>query len=316
MIVVGGRRSFRDVISGALAAVEDNDIPTFSVANPVHFAIAIADAPPVSMKAAAVIDLSATDSNDVQITNPSPSNPITITSLGTGVPWVRVQVKFMDPNITVHIPAVVKTYNAGNISIFRALADGSWIEERVLSPTGTAAGVHYTSSQTITVVSASAYVKMWGGSGASSAGNTPNLYNSAGGTQGVGAPGYLEKFLTGLAPGKTLTYTRGAAGVASGGNGGASTLVSGTQTIATLTANGSVGGGTAGGTATGGDINITGQSGALTIPIYGDTGGGVIGQVGQNVGIGGRNGFAYGPDGSYYSPGNAGNPGGLIIEWS
>ena len=87
-----------------------------------------------------------------------------------------------------------------------------------------------------------AWLRMWGGSGASGNGAiSVQAYSS----NGVGAPGYLEKFLTGLTPGNTLIFTRGAAGTAwtagNGANGSASILASGTQTIATLTANGSNG---------------------------------------------------------------------------
>ena len=117
----------------------------------------------------------------------------------------------------------------------------------------------YTSSQTITVPAGAtrARVHMAGGSGGAQNWGT-----------GGAAPGALMKWLTGLTPGNTLVFTRGAAGAATPTAGGASTLASGTQTIATLTANGggvgnggTNGGMSTGGTASGGDINITGQSG-------------------------------------------------------
>jgi hypothetical protein len=314
-------------IAGTLAAVEAGDTTEFWSTNPGLMSVALATAPPVSRVAKATVDLSAADSNDVEITNPTPSNPITITSLGTGVPWVRVHVKFMDPNITVNIPAVpTKLYHPGDISIFRALVDGSWVEESIVSPVGSAAATQYTTSQTITIRTPRAKVRMWGGSGASGAGSSPNFYNSNSGSPGTGAGGYLEKFLTGLTVGNTLAFTCGNPGAATtgiGGNGTASILASGTQTIATLTANGSNGSqagnvaGSAGGTATGGDLNQTGQTGGNAPPIY-DTPSGpgtAITVVGYYSGIGGRNGLANGVDGVYVSPGNHGNPGGLIIEW-
>jgi hypothetical protein len=135
----------------------------------------------------------------------------------------------------------------------------------------------------------------------------------------------LEKFLTGLTPGSTLTYTRGAAGVATslnGGAGGASILQSGTQTIATLTANGSPGTpaidlntmstlmGGLGGTATGGDINRTGQSGGTAIPNI------VSGSISSSLqGAGGQTMLASGVDGTNGASGNPGRTGGLIIAW-
>lgn len=115
----------------------------------------------------------------------------------------------------------------------------------------------YTSSQTITNPGATkAIVMMVGGTAGS---------NSSGvGAAGAGA---LLKYLTGLSGGLTLVLTCGAAG-SSSGSGGASTLVSGTQSISTLTANGGVYN-SAGGTASGGDINVKGQytgSGASSGP--------------------------------------------------
>lgn len=202
--------------------------------------------------------------------------------------------------------------------------NGNWEETRfqqddaspVLSG-GLISIITYTASATITIPANArrAWIRMWGGSGASgvsqSSGNPPpnDIWSSA----GVGSGGYLEKFLTGLVPGNTLIFTRGAAGVAPSGNGGNTILASGSQTIATLTAGGSngtplgTGGavpGSAGGTATGGDINCTGQRGGNAI-----TSGG-----GNMPGIGGTMGLARGVDGSA-SGGNPGIPGGMIIAW-
>lgn len=85
--------------------------------------------------------------------------------------------------------------------------------------------------------------------------------SAASNAYGGGAGATLFKLLTGLVAGSTLSLSVGAVG---SGNGGNTTLSSGTQIISTLTAgggsgiNGSPG---PGGTATGGDVNITGQPG-------------------------------------------------------
>jgi len=98
--------------------------------------------------------------------------------------------------------------------------------------------------------------------------------------------------------------------------------VSGTQTISTLTANGSNGtpGGSAqipvvqggaGGTASGGDINITGQNGGSVIGSVADP---TYNYITTSIGQGGSNFFSKGADGGYPN-GNPGTPGGLIIHW-
>lgn len=186
----------------------------------------------------------------------------------------------------------------------------------------------YTASQLITVPTGAtkAKVKLWGGSG-----GTGGAYWSA--TGGSGGPGYLEKFLTGLVAGSTLSLTIGAGGTAgaassgNGGNGGDSKLESGTQVIGTLTAGGSIGtlaapsgditaGGGVGASATGGDFNQTGTRGsggavasALGPPINSMW----PGSAGVNVyGLG--QGGVHTPGGGSY-PGAPGLPGGCIIEW-
>jgi hypothetical protein len=173
----------------------------------------------------------------------------------------------------------------------------------------------YTSSQTITIPAnvTRAFVQMWGATGGSGGGTAVG---------GTGAGGYLEKYLTGLTAGNTLAYTQGAAGTAgtatptAGGNGGITTLASGTQTIATLTCNASNGSGsgtsagTLGGTATGGDVNVTGQTGGMPTSVGGL---GIAGSPG-----GGNNFFSLGATGvnaGATTAGNAGNPGGLKITW-
>jgi len=184
--------------------------------------------------------------------------------------------------------------------------------------------IYYAASQTITIPVGAhrAWVRMWGGTGASGAGGAP--YGYAVYAPGTGAAGYLEKLLKNLTPGNTLIFTRGTAGVVGatspGNNGTASTLASGTQTIGTLTANGSNGSaiaglqstGTPGGTATGGDINVTGQSGGSNAQIpVGDP---AIGAYMSWQTLGGSNFFSKGADGGYPN-GNPGTPGGLIIFW-
>lgn len=188
----------------------------------------------------------------------------------------------------------------------------------IATPTGTLVSVvTYSSTQTITIPAGAtkAFARMWGATG----GSGGVAGGSTGPTGGTGAAGYLEKYLTGLTPANTLAYTQGAAGAAgantgtAGGNGTASTLASGTQTIGTLTANGSngsagdtVGGataGTAGGTASGGDVNITGSSsfpvalGSTFVPGMSLFSSGVVGVAGSAT------------------AGKAGNSGGLVIFW-
>lgn len=158
--------------------------------------------------------------------------------------------------------------------------------------TGLIAILQYTSTQTVVVPlgATKAFVRLWGGSGG---GGTGGACATAGGGSGAG---YLEKFLSGLIQGQTLALTVGAA-AAAGGNGGNSILASGTATIATLTANGGIGGGGSGGTATGGDLNIVGQIGSVP-------GGGMTG--------GGR---SAGGKGGTSGAGAVGIIGGATIEW-
>jgi len=112
----------------------------------------------------------------------------------------------------------------------------------------------YTSTQTITIPKGAtkAFVRMTGGGGA-----------SAGNPCGSGAGGCLETLLTGLKAGLTLSLTIGAAGSGVGGA-PSSTLVSGSQTISTLTAGGGFAvnsGPGSGGSASGGDLNVSGNYG-------------------------------------------------------
>lgn len=103
-------------------------------------------------------------------------------------------------------------------------------------------------------------VEVWGAGGASGG----SVANNGG--SGGGGGGYCRKSLTGLTPGSSLSVTVGAGGSPGGpGNGGS---IGGPSAFAgILTANGGSGGpansaaGALGGTASGGDTNITGQSG-------------------------------------------------------
>jgi len=187
----------------------------------------------------------------------------------------------------------------------------------------------YITSGTITIPANAntAVVYLWGGTGGS--GGVFNSFNQCA-SGGTGAAGFVIKYLTGLTPGNTLTYTRGAAGLAgdpsgtiNGSGGGTSTIGSGTQTIpATLTAGGSAGSagtsstgswnttnGTAGGSASGGDLNLAGCSGT---DAFSDTTDASI-----MKGHGASNVYSAGADGavSSNSVGNPGRVGGCIIWW-
>ena len=226
---------------------------------------------------------------------------------------------------TSSLQGVVPGSGGGTTNFLRA--DSTWV-----IPTGVLiSSVVYSGSQTITIPAGASqgFVRMWGGTGGS--GGVTAVTTSA--TGGTGAGAYLEKILTGLTAGNTLTYTQGGAGAGgttsgtTGGNGGASTLASGTQTISTLTANGSNGStgvtaantstpGTAGGTSSGGDVNISGEHG-------------MSGTMG-NIGIANTTDFIF-PGSTFYSrgafgvstanaiptatAGNAGQSGGLNIKW-
>ena len=180
----------------------------------------------------------------------------------------------------------------------------------------------YTSSQTITIPAGAtkALVQMSGASGGSGGVSNNN-------SLGTGAGGYLEKYLTGLTAGNTLVYTQGAAGAAgasnaAGGNAGTTTLASGTQSISTLTCNGSngttnvyTGPISVGGTASGGDFNLTGMRGANGMaPDPVNDNGAFPGAAGATM-------YSYGANGigdvrpSAGLAGNAGQTGGCQIWW-
>jgi hypothetical protein len=131
---------------------------------------------------------------------------------------------------------------------------------------GFAGYAKYTASQTLTILGTKAYVRIGG-----SFGGGGIAYDSeVGAIPTFGQCGAaLTKFLSGLTIGGTLNLTIGAngssqssnnvAGTTPGGNGGATTLASGTQAIGTLTCPGGLGGAVDAviPVATGGDNNFT-----------------------------------------------------------
>jgi hypothetical protein len=217
-------------------------------------------------------------------------------------------------------------------------ADGSYAV-----PPGSAGAADGLISKTFPGVSATltiptgatrALVKMWGagggGAGADAAASANMSFAPAG-----GGPAYVEKYLTGLTPGNTLVWTRGASGAGAtgagnttvaGSDGGNSTLASGTQTISTITAGGGKGGGgvdlqvggLGGTTGTNGDFVMSGQQGgggfelldtiaapgASTTPVMGGVGG-------AGMGHGGEGSFSQGAA----ATGGNGTNGGIMIEW-
>ena len=209
--------------------------------------------------------------------------------------------------------------------------DGTGVTSWAASGGGSSSGtlvsvVSYSSSQTVTIPTGAtqAYVEMWGGSGGS--GGVLSTGAFAQGSSSGGGAAYLEKYLTSLTAGNTLALTIGAGGTAgvtsvsptAGGNGGSSTLGSGTQTISTLTAPGGGGSaalnygapGAAASIATGGDFNMPGQvgTGSTTTCASGQPpAGGVTGNA--------RSFGARGSPNSLSAPGIAGTVGGCIIYW-
>ncbi len=285
--------------------------------NPAIWYVGRADAAPETVPAAASVDLSAQDTNDVEITNP-PGTPITITSFGEAVPWMRVKVEFIDNGITLQNSATVvligganKLFRAGDISQFRGQADGSWKEEIIIIPNGGLLRIdNFTASQVVTIPGGakSAKVEMAGGGGfaqADGSNNTP----TAGGT---GA--YLEKSLDGLVSGNTLNLTVGLGGTTTTAkDGGDTVLTSGTQAIPnTLTAGGGKGGvGTApnaGGVATGGDVNQQGGSGTGSMVSIGTGAGNVVPQAiaEGNLWVSTNRAFGFGAANPGQTPGGGG----------
>ncbi|HKD77305.1 MAG TPA: hypothetical protein VKB76_17505, partial [Ktedonobacterales bacterium] len=143
-----------------------------------------------------------------------------------------------------HNPPIMNLLGHGDRAItakafgeYHCDANGNWQEtqyfaDSAIPSSGFVSSIVYTTSQTITIPGSRAKVRLVGGGGGGW--YTPVPYAGASGA-------YLEKFLTGLVIGHTLALTIGAGGTAPGTGstpGLASTLVSGTQAIATLTAGG------------------------------------------------------------------------------
>ena len=150
-----------------------------------------------------------------------------------------------------------------------------------------AAEFNFVGSSTFTVPAGvtSLTVKLWGAGG----GSGGNGYIEGGGGGGGGA--YASKVLA-VTPGQSINYTVGTGGGAGGYGGAFLGQVVGTSGSATTCSGVSAGGGQgggdgiggAGGTASGGDINITGQSG-----LYGQNVGGSLGPFSNEGGFSGLN---------------------------
>lgn len=131
-------------------------------------------------------------------------------------------------------------------------------------------------------------IEVWGGSGGGGTSFTSGPNTGGGGGGASGAYSRTQVTVTGLG-GDTLNYTVGAAGVLGLGNGGDSSVSSGTLSITTLTAHGGPTGGNASGvnspgaggtapTATGGTAaNISGNAGSPGQPSTGSGRGGIGG---------------------------------------
>jgi hypothetical protein len=203
----------------------------------------------------------------------SPATPIALT---------QAQFTAMINSFTSTLAGDVPASGGGTTNFLRA--DGTWAAppSATISPTVQL----QTGTQTVTIPTNATKLKVTliGGGGGGAGTATPTTNTNVGGSGGGGAA--CIKYLSGLTAGNTLALTvggagsGGAAGANNGGNGGDTTLASGTQVITTLTAGGGVGGATpgsaagpdtsggasgAGGTATNGDLNINGGSGLSII---------------------------------------------------
>jgi hypothetical protein len=166
----------------------------------------------------------------------------------------------------------------------------------------------FTSSGTFTIPATALKVTVVGGGGGGgiTAGGGANAYSGGG---GAGATSIV--YLTGLTVANTIAVTVGAGGTGYGISGGTSSIASGTQTIATVTATGGAGNygtyqinGGGGGSGTSGTIIFNGQPGrsaysgysaiglggasiftnnnSTTSPNYGTGGVGAVGNTTQN----------------------------------
>ncbi len=192
----------------------------------------------------------------------------------------------------------------------------------------------FTSSGTFTIPNAITKVKATVVAAGGAGGGSDGTHIGTGGGSGGSGIGYL----TGLTPGNTITVTVGVGGTgvnaATGNAGGNSSISSGTQTIATITANGGSGGffgasasipiqgGNGGAVGSGGTFNDAGQqgyssnqntvSGAGAASILGGGGAatsGATGAAGLSPGSGGAGST------SNTGTGGAGANGLVIFEW-
>lgn len=190
----------------------------------------------------------------------------------------------------------------------------------------------FTANGTFTIPNGVTSIKATVIGGGGAGGGSTNVNNGGGG----GAAAAAIKWLSGLTPGNTLAVTVGASGTgvngASGNSGTASSISSGTQIIATVTANGggggsatgAISGGGAGGTASGGDQNLTGSAGDPGASSVGGAGGASIlggcgtGASGTNPG-GAAGSFGSGGGGAGAAganqTGGAASPGIVTFEW-
>ncbi len=312
---------------------------------------------------------STTDLSTVSTVGVSIAGTTTITSFGSGGSLFRVG-KFAGILTLTHNASSLILPNAGsNITTaagdrFTAMSDasGNWTVVSYIRADGTAlsgAGAAAitgvvdirTASATVTIPTGATKLKVTlvggGGAGGSCAIGSLGCCSSTVNVGGPGgAAGALMKYLSGLTPGNTLALTIGAAGAAAaaglnaGGNGGDTTLASGTQSITTLTASKGFGGqagltnGTPGaaGTGTNGDLNITGSPGhVVTNNTNTNIASSVSGVTGFGLGLGaalssgtsvGVSGTGYGGGGSggidggtSARAGGSGTAGCAIFEW-
>lgn len=249
------------------------------------------------------------------------ANPIVLDSSGTASIWLTngVAYKF-----------VIQT--SGGVTV-------ETIDQVIPPLSSNSAGPQkqiFTANGTFTIPAVSlAKLTVTGGGGAGGGGTAAANTSGSGG----GSGGTAIKWLSGLTPGNTLTVVVGSGGAgvngAPGNAGVASAVSSGTQVIATVTGNPGGGGGTGtalggtGGTATGGDLNLSGNSGTFELVTASNGtgqlgapsfwgGGGAGGASGANPGsIGGAPGAGGGGGGggTGNTLGGAGANGAVIFEW-
>jgi hypothetical protein len=217
------------------------------------------------------------------------------------------------------------TVHTGNLTVSGAgnklyFADGSSQSTAATAGFAGVFGQTFTttgSGQTFTIPAGVTALKVTVVGGGGNGGSTSTNYGGGGGGGGAGI-----SYLTGLTPGNTISVTVGAAG-------GASSISSGTQTIATVTATAGGNGGNsyavgAGGSCSGANLNFGGSAGAglsgITVggaSIFGGNGQSAAannnGNAGTAYGAGGSGGSR--PCGGGTSSGGAGYQGVVIFEW-